>query len=390
MLRIAITGVTGLLGRNFLFEIVKNNLSRLNQLEIYVLGRSSPSGKPLDQRIREILVHDGMEYLEIPEPFRNSLQRALSRVIRFVDDDLDSTNNPARFALPSGIDWFFHVASLTDLKSSSATAAALRRTNVEGTRKVLDLAARAHVREFCYVGTAYVCGETSGAVAPDFLDTTRRFRNPYERSKCDAELLVRRFAQETGMRCRYFRPSTVSGRLLEQPRGAVCNFDVFYGWAAFFHRLQQQSAWSGVPGDLRVCYSRTGGLNIVPVDYLAKAMYLVCDRNDPGESYHLASHAETPYRFFVPQMLDALGIRWVSQTDSVPVDQTKLESLYYRSVGAIYTPYVTSGPMNFDTSNLRPFLERHGLKCPDLDASSIAALMDCIASSVVTSSTKAC
>jgi long-chain acyl-CoA synthetase len=67
-----------------------------------------------------------------------------------------------------------------------------RAINVEGTRRVLAFAARCpRLRRLTYVSTAYVAGEHRGVFAEDDYDLGQRFRNPYERSKFEAEGLVR-------------------------------------------------------------------------------------------------------------------------------------------------------------------------------------------------------
>ena len=50
-MRIAMTGATSLLGRNLLFEIIKQNINDLDKLEIIVLGKEK-NGKNLSRRIK--------------------------------------------------------------------------------------------------------------------------------------------------------------------------------------------------------------------------------------------------------------------------------------------------------------------------------------------------
>ena len=113
----------------------------------------------------------------------------------------------------------------------------------------------------------------------------------------------------------------------------------------------------------------------MPVDYVARVIYLVCEHNDPGESYHLANTIETPHEFYIPRMLQAVGVSGVTRVDRVPDDKNSLEELYYKSVGALYTPYITCEPMCFDTENLRHLSNRFGLSCPKLDEEALGVLM---------------
>ncbi|HKM89223.1 MAG TPA: SDR family oxidoreductase [Candidatus Acidoferrales bacterium] len=383
--RIAMTGATGLLGRNLIFELLKRHLSRLEELEIFVFGRADSLGVSLQDRLRRILLSDGFAYLGIRQDLYEPLLSRLSTVIRCVELDFDCENHglagPSLQELQARpIDWFFHLAGLTDFRSTPGAVAALRRVNVEGTHRLLALLSDISVREFCYVSTAYVCGGASGRIQPGVVNPSAQFRNPYERSKFEAEMLVRQFAARTGTRCRYFRPSTICGRLLEPPWGAVCKFDVFYAWAAFLLRLkrQQTGIWDAAePGelDLRICYNRASGLNIVPADYAAKVICSVCEQGDAGESYHLVNNAETAHELYIPQMVRAVGVAGVTQVSRIPEDQNRQEKFYYKSVGASYTPYITCEEMRFDAANLQQVLSRDGLSCPAVGRREFALLM---------------
>src|SRR5262249_26031260 len=150
-----------LLGRNLLFEFVRNHLPRLDRLEIIILGRAD-RGKPLSQRILEIMLRDGVHYLlpamrelsckagtfalaEKPtEQELNELAAYCTHHIRCIALDLDAEKmhidaDDLAFLRRSPIDYFFHVAALTDFGSSAAVEQRVQRTNVRGTGHVLDL-----------------------------------------------------------------------------------------------------------------------------------------------------------------------------------------------------------------------------------------------------------
>ena len=239
-MRIAITGATGLLGRNLLFEILKQNQSDLERLEIFVLGRGS-AARPLDARIDEMLRDDGAFYvgagLHGAEAFCAEARTSI-RAIPFdlERDDLGLSDEDHRELRREPIDLFFHVAALTDLRDSPIIRENLEETNVRGTRRILHLLAGLDVGLAVYVGSAFSCGSISGVAEPDDVDLDRVFRTPYERTKVRCEFAFRSFAERRGLRYKVFRPAILGGRLIEEPIGAMCKFDVFYGWAAFFIR----------------------------------------------------------------------------------------------------------------------------------------------------------
>jgi len=385
-MRIVITGATGLLGRNLLYEVMRQNFSEAHKTQVFLLGRGSSGNVSLTERIRAQIADDAVDYLSSCRSMEDP-HEFLESSIHCIDADLDADRlnlSPADFATLSRepIDIFFHVAALTDFRDTPPVIAALERTNIEGTRCVLELVRALHVRQFCYVGSAYSCGSQSGHIEPDYIHTAERFRNPYERTKLEAELLVRSANDLGHVKRRIFRASTLCGRLLEQTPGAISKFDVFYSWAAWFLRLKVKTTgkWEGryvdnSELDLRACYSLESGLNIVPADYAAKILYQVCAQDDPADSFHLANDNETPHSTYIEEMLRTVNISGVQQVSDIPSNMNELEKLYYRSVGAIFTPYITAKPMLFDVSNLANVAKAAGLSCPPVDQEHFGVLM---------------
>lgn len=387
-MRIVITGATGLIGRNLLFEVIKQNLGSLDELEIVILGRGA-RGADIRQRISEIIMNDGLEYMSLKDQDVGKLEKFCKTGIRGMNmtlegdglgispDDIEELNS-------TPIDIFFHLAALTDLRDTPAVEKMLKKINVDGTRKVLEMLSSLNkVVEFCYVGTAYSCGSATGRVSPDKIDLDQKFRNPYEKSKLEAEIMVRDFSRRTGIKCRYFRPSVTCGRLMEPVLGAINKFDVFYAWAGFFLQMKLKQLndparryEEPVNVDLGICYNQKSGLNIVPVDYVAKVMYQVCAQKDPGESYHLVNDTETPHSLYIPIMLDKLKITGTRHMSGKPGGKNRFESLYYKTAGKVFSPYITSDPIHFDTDNLRDVLVRSGLSCPPIDNKTFSILMD--------------
>ncbi|MBK9750900.1 MAG: SDR family oxidoreductase [Chloroflexi bacterium] len=383
-MRIAMTGPTSLLGRNVLFELFAQHFEHLDDLDLILLGRNKPH-TPLRERVKamfEPMTPACFSTVEMETVFEFLDTRA-----QYMDIDLQQEKlnlNPEDFQnlAATPIDFFFHIAALTDFRDLPIVSETLKRTNVEGTRRILDLAAQLQLGEFEYVSSAYTCGLTTGNIQPDFVNIHQNFRNPYEHSKLQAEIRVRLFAKRTGTRCRYFRPSAICGRLVRPPFGLTHKFDVFYAFGAFFLGAKLQSiAWKDrykkpMPLDFRLLYSMESGLNIVPVDFVARTMLHVCLQSDPAESYHLVNDEETPHDLYVPMILSALGVEGVTRVDSICGPLNPLETQYYAKVGKLYTPYVMSRPILFNTDSVRPTLQAIALKCPPITRQNFALLMD--------------
>ena len=383
-MRVAITGATGVVGRHLLFEFMKQHATRPDDLEVLILGRDAADA-PLHVRMEEIVLQDGSPYVLGEGRDTDGLAEFCRARMRCIHADLDRDDLalvPRDLALlrAAPIDAFLHCAALTDLRNTTAVATAARRTNLLGTQRLLALVAGLHVREFDYVGSAYCCGRASGLVAPDYANGEDQFRNPYELTKLQGELAVRQVARRTGLRCRYFRPSVVCGRLIEPPLGSISKFGVIYSIGALGARLSRRLRSGDAPaardpGPVRAYCNPHGGLNVVPADFAAKAMYQVITQDDPGESYHVVSDEETPNALLIPLLLRGLGITRCELVERMPEHMSRLEALCYRSAVGSLLPYVCAEKVTFDTQSIRPVLERAGLVCPKIDGEALRALI---------------
>jgi nucleoside-diphosphate-sugar epimerase len=386
-MRVIITGATGLLGRNLLFEFLRQAIVTPGPLELFVLGRGNDD-KEIAARMEQIVLDDGAAYLAPTGISREDLRVFSRSFIRCVNLELDKSGlemvpEDLRALTAKPIDMVFHVAAMTDFRDSPQVVAQLTETNIEGTKRILQLMECLTVGEFCYVGSAYSCGLTSGSIQPDYVNVNQPFRNPYEKTKLLAEIEVRNFAKRSGVRCRFFRPSTLCGRLLEQPLGATHKFDVFYAWVAFFLYLKSK-ALSGEGCDygtpvhlpIRLCCSERSGANIVPVDFAAKVMREVCLQGAAGRDFHLVNNQETPHYSYVSWMLETVNVRGTTFVPAIPGNLNRLETFYYRTIGNILTPYGTNEPTLFDTHNLQQVLAHAKLECPSVDRKNFMLLMD--------------
>ncbi|MDD4179045.1 MAG: SDR family oxidoreductase [Candidatus Margulisbacteria bacterium] len=386
-MRIAITGATGLLGRNLLFEIIKRNISRLDDLELLILSRSYESS-PLNDRIKNIFFDDGFDYIGIEENKRSMFFKRLMKSIVTIPfdlakDDLSITSQDYKTLSTKRIDCLFHVAAMTDFRSDAVVKSALDRVNIKGTQKILELIKSINVKQLVYVGSAYSCGSRVGVVNADYINPDEIFRNPYEESKLKAEILVRGFAKHNNIILKIFRPSTICGRLIEKPIGRVNKFDVFYAWAAFFLRLKIKQGISldqlythSIDMPIRLHFNPKGGLNIVPADYSAKLIYGVTFDNDFSGSYHVANNKQTPNRLYGDTTFEVLNVRGYSYVLEEPLQKSKIEEMYYRTVGKIFTPYGISDEIVFNREGINEYEQKSGLTCPFVDRENFLKLLD--------------
>lgn len=157
----------------------------------------------------------------------------------------------------------------------------LRKTNVQGTANVLELArAVPHgLTRLAHVSTAYVAGGQKGDVPEDSLTDEYGFSNAYEISKYEGELLVQ--AAKADLPISVFRPGMVVG---DSHTGAVKTFNTLY----FPLRLYLAGKLRFVPA------SPSLRINLVPVDYIAEAVTRLTFKPEAeGLNFHLTAPYES-------------------------------------------------------------------------------------------------
>lgn len=86
-----------------------------------------------------------------------------------------------------------------------------RETNVEGTRRLAEHAAKAGVKRFIFVSTIKVNGEITLLNQPFTAEDTPAPQEPYGYSKMEAEHALRKVSEETGLEIVIIRPPLVYG-----------------------------------------------------------------------------------------------------------------------------------------------------------------------------------
>jgi thioester reductase-like protein len=159
---------------------------------------------------------------------------------------------------------------------------AARAINVEGTRRMLELAARCpELEAYTQVSTTYVAGDHHGEFGEDDVDVGQAFRNTYERTKMEAEGLVR--AAAGSLPVRIVRPGIIVG---EERSGWTSSFNVLYYPIKLFARGAAPPIIPGRPGT---------PIDAVPVDYVADGIFELTEREaEPGATFHLVSGSEAP------------------------------------------------------------------------------------------------
>lgn len=239
-----------------------------------------------------------------------------------------------------------------------------RAINVEGTRRMLELAelaqARGGLKRYAHVSTAYVAGTHCGLFHEHDHDVGQAFRNTYEQSKFEAERLVR---ERGSVPFTILRPSIVVG---DRRSGWTAAFNVLY-WPLRAFARGLYPAVPAVPG---------APVDVVPIDYVADAVYALCQSDAGiGATYHITAgkHAGT-----VGELVEAASRYFKRPPPRVLgpeefADYAKGLTGVQRSVlgeSAAYFPYFACRT-EFDNARARARLEPVGI-----DASPLASYLE--------------
>lgn len=254
----------------------------------------------------------------------------------------------------------WHLAAVYDLTVPKSVA---HRVNVDGTAQVVAFCdSRQHLHRLQYVSTCYVSGLYEGEFTEESLDEGQPFRNHYESTKFEAELLVRK-AMADGLPATIYRPGIVVG---DSRTGETQKYDGPYFLATFLRRQPRVSLVPAV-GSLdrvRVC--------VVPRDFVVEAMDLLSVMDTSvGRTFALTDPHPPTVRQVVSTFAQHLGktVFWVP----LPLGATRrlvgsvpgLERLL--GLPAEGLDYFAS-PTTYATTNTDALLSGTGLTCPPFES----------------------
>jgi long-chain acyl-CoA synthetase len=276
---VLLTGATGFLGMELLAQLLQGSDRR-----VLALVRAG-TNEEAESRMRTTLA----AVFDEPERFAD---RVVALRGDLTSPDLGLDDDARRLALSA--DEIIHGAASVAFDLPLAEARAI---NVEGTRRMLELAGESardgSLRRFTYVSTAYVAGDCGGSVSESRPPRRTRFRNAYEQSKSEAEALVQ--ARRDELPLTVVRPSIVVG---DRETGWTSSFNVIYSPL----RALASGAFKLLPA------RRRSPVDVVSVDYVARAVLALSAAPQAlGRSFHVvagdAAHS-------VGELLDAAAERF--------------------------------------------------------------------------------
>ncbi|MBI5819865.1 MAG: SDR family oxidoreductase [Verrucomicrobia bacterium] len=344
---ILITGSTGLVGMHVLYELLGELSRGLLAGKILPVLRDSTSFAA-SQRVDRVLHNKFVPH------FLKDFTPSVRQSIHPISADLCDLASLKR-AIQGSISvqeplTVIHSAGSVNLETTQEARDDVYAHNYEGTLNLLR-ALDGYAIRFIYIGTVFSSGVQQGRIGDDYLSLpSHAYRNPYEESKAKVELEVARYCEEKGIRFQILRPSIICGRVMDPPLYYTPKFDVFYGWLKFFWQLKKAELHS----PLRLCIHETATMNVVPVDFVAKA--IVKSVHSHVGQLNIANPEAANTVEITRAALEHIGYENASFVNSIPTDLNRVEQFYYKTVGALFDSYINNDASIYDCSKLLSFI----------------------------------
>lgn len=276
------------------------------------------------------------------------------------------------------------------IKFKESFAKETSRVNIGGTRNLLYLAEELEIPEFHQISTAYVAGD-SALFTEDNLDIGQICRNVYEKTKKEAERLVRMWKHGSYS---IYRLGIMVG---DSKTGYMPSFDGYYAFMGTLWRLKQglfaknkeelkkyeaEGIGFGPDGTLTlpiyINFSSTSTLNIVPIDWAARILTKLIDVPSINQAFHVVHPRPGKIRWTNDVSMKHLGIKGFYYGDSADYSSrsllAKLQRIFDRAT-AEYVPYITH-ECQFQVVNAPQALLGDYEWLPDIDEAFLAKILN--------------
>lgn len=249
---------------------------------------------------------------------------------------------------------FWHLAAIYDLAVPRQLA---WKVNVEGTESVNRfVSGLSGLERYMYFSTAYVAGKREGVLREDELIRPEQFKNFYEETKFEAEVLVE--AMKKTLPVTIIRPGIVRGH---SETGETIKFDGPYFFLNMIDRMRKLPVISYIG-------KSSSYINVVPIDYILEAsIYLSSLKAAEGETVHLTDPHPHPVEEVYRSMVHHLAGKVPKGRLPKKMAAVSLELKPVRKILGVEmeTLDYMDWPASFDTSNAERLLSGSGIECAD-------------------------
>ena len=281
-----------------------------------------------------------------------------SRVEILVGDvcDMDLGLSSVEYrALSRELSWIHHLAGIYWMGIDEKTA---RNVNVTGTRTMLDLARDAsRLERVVHWSTAMVSGDRKGTWYEEDLEAGQKFHNAYERTKFEAEKLVR--AAMHKLPITILRPGIIVG---DSKTGEIDKLDGPYYLITLI-----ATNMSGLR--LPLLGRGESPLHLVPIDYVIEAAWQIGRRDDAADkTFHIVDPAPMRAREVFDAVAEFAHTEKPRGHIPRPIARAVLRTpgLSRLGRGPLAFVDVLDHPVHYDQTNTARALAGTRVQCPPL------------------------
>lgn len=247
------------------------------------------------------------------------------------------------------ISYIIHCAALAHFQERSPK---LFKTNVQGTKNVLGLARELkNLKAFVHISSKSVAGNFEGVFPEQTLPEIKSFHNAYEKSKYEAEKLVRK----SGLPFIIIRPPTIVG---DSKTGSA---DRFEGSAYRIISALVRRRLPFYPG------SCDGFLYIMPVDKIAEFITKVySDKKFLKTTFNLTAPFPFTFRKFIVTSSRLLGVPRPIFTFPSPLWNVTLSLASHTPFAGVGSLALFNQKLRYENKAFVTASRKYGIKYPSL------------------------
>lgn len=346
IMKIILTGATGVLGSHIMYEFLELFINKNEYSKLYIIARSNGK-KSASDRIIELLTSDYTPKILLDFGLEN-----LEKYYEIIN--LES-NNSSLLEEISG-SYLIHSAGYVNLSTDEEVEDKIFNENFLITKELFTTL-HPYIKKFVYIGTAFASGARNGLIENDFhnLDFEPNHRNSYENAKLHSEKFIAKECSAYGLPFQILRPSVIGGKMMSNKNNYfIPKYMVFYLVAKFFHftakRKKKQDS-------IRFIINKETVLNIIPVDYVAKAILKTFERQDI-EQLNIVNHKSFNVSEGLKIIMEEVNYdkyTFIENTTDFQYQNT-IEKLYYESIGKHLKPYFIADKNEYNTTLLNSIL----------------------------------
>ncbi len=349
-IRILLTGATGIVGREIMYELLEKFAEKTLQGKLFLLIRPNQNMSGIAR------AHALLRHAFAPESLKKYPFEVLLSYISVIEKDIadfsaDDIPNEDKTNF-----YLLHSAASTNLANTEAAEKIIKNDNFLATERIF-YESSTFIRKFIFISTAFAAGIVNEPIEDDYLAKVQfNWRNPYEKYKILAEKMLAEKCAEKHIALQIFRPSVVCGRLLKEPKFYTPNFNVFYTLGRFVVHFKNRIK-SGMK--IRLQANQDNTINIVASDFVAK---VICENifNDEIRQLNITADKPTKIGLLLSMLPKETKIDCFEFSPQVPEEMNAIEKIYVKTVGSQIKPYFAGEEIIFSPKNRK-------LLCPTIE-----------------------